>query len=255
MSSVINYKFRSMKNYSSINIEGGGIPLWELKYEIITQRKMQSKDFDLLFYDNQTNEKILDEYQIIERNSHIIVERIPLWMSSGGYNVKDKKKEPAKSTFKHRIAPPETYVCFRCGNKGHFIQHCPTNEDKAFDIARIRKPSGIPKDFLVHVKGDDVNENSGMLVTTEGYYVKAQPQIHEWKRNVKRKNLSSIPATLKCPVCNDLFVQPVRATCHHTFCERCVVIGDRCKICGNVIHSLTEDIEVKYELDNFLDKR
>ncbi|KAF9763624.1 E3 ubiquitin-protein ligase RBBP6 [Nosema granulosis] len=254
MSSEINYKFRSMKNYSSIHIEGSGIPLWELKYEIITQRKMQSKDFDLLFYDNQTNEKIVDEYQIIERNSHIIVERIPLWMSSGGYNVKDKKKAPTKHTFKHRIAPPETYVCFRCGNKGHFIQHCPTNEDKSFDIARIRKPSGIPKDFLVQVKGEDVNENSGMLVTTEGYYVKAQPQVHEWKRNIK-KACFTIPPSLQCPVCEKLFVQPVKTNCHHTFCERCVGIGENCKVCGKLIASLIEDIEVKYELDNFLDKK
>ena len=87
MVSVINYKFRSMKNFSTITIEGNGIPLWELKYEIITQKKMQSKDFDLLFFENATNERITDEYQIVERNSHIIVERIPLWMSGTGYFV------------------------------------------------------------------------------------------------------------------------------------------------------------------------
>ncbi|EOB13126.1 ring finger protein [Nosema bombycis CQ1] len=175
-------------------------------------------------------------------------------MSATGYYVKDKKKEPLKNTYKHKIAPPETYVCFRCGNKGHFILHCPTNEDKAFDIARIRKPSGIPKDFLVQVKGDDIGENSGMLVTTEGYYVKAQPQIHEWKRNVKKTNVSQIPNALKCPACNKLYNQPIKTNCRHTFCERCVNIGDKCKICKRVITNLIEDIEVKYELDAFLDK-
>ncbi|WUR02823.1 E3 ubiquitin-protein ligase RBBP6 [Vairimorpha necatrix] len=254
MVSIINYKFRSMKNFSTITIEGNGLPLWELKYEIITQKKMQSKDFDLLFYESATNEKITDEYYQIERNSHIIVERIPLWMSSTGYNVRDKKKETVKMP-KYKAAPPETYVCFRCGNKGHFIQHCPTNEDKAFDIARIRKPSGIPKDFLIPVKEPDANVNTGMLVTPEGYYVKAQPQIQEWKRNkLGTSNISEIPEELKCPVCNNLFSNPILTNCGHTFCEGCFGINSKCQVCKATIKTTKENTEKRKKVDSFLNK-
>ncbi|EEQ82246.1 hypothetical protein NCER_101067 [Vairimorpha ceranae BRL01] len=254
MVSVINYKFRSMKNFSTITIEGNGIPLWELKYEIITQKKMQSKDFDLLFFENATNERITDEYQIVERNSHIIVERIPLWMSGTGYFVRDKKKEPSKVS-KYKATPPESYVCFRCGNKGHFIQHCPTNEDKAFDIARIRKPSGIPRDFLVQVQEPDVNTNTGMLVTPEGYYVKAQPQVQEWKRNkFVGSNLSEIPSDLKCSICNNLFTNPLITNCHHVFCEGCISTNTECFECKSEIKFVNEDYEKRKKIENFLNK-
>ena len=116
--------------------------------------------------------------------------------------------------------------------KGHFIQHCPTNEDKAFDIARIRKPSGIPRDFLVQVQEPDVNTNTGMLVTPEGYYVKAQPQVQEWKRNkFVGSNLSEIPSDLKCSICNNLFTNPLITNCHHVFCEGCISTNTECFEC------------------------
>lgn len=253
MASVINYKFKSMKNFSSITIEGSSIPLWELKYEIINQRKMVSKDFDLLFYDSN-NEKINDEYYQIERNSNIIVERIPLWMSSTGYYVRDKKKEPIKSN-KFRSVPPDSYVCFRCGLKGHYIQHCPTNEDKSYDIARIRKPSGIPRDFLIKVNEGEIDENTGMLVTQEGQYVKAQPQVQEWKKSrIGLGNSLKLPPYLKCPICNNLFVMPVKTNCGHTFCDRCVNVNTKCFLCKNEIFNFCENEEKKQEIDAFLNK-
>ena len=32
--------------------------------------------------------------------------------------------------------PPPSYTCHRCGEKGHYIQHCPTNDDPDFDQVR-----------------------------------------------------------------------------------------------------------------------
>lgn len=29
--------------------------------------------------------------------------------------------------------PPDTYTCHRCGQKGHYKRHCPTNDNKDFD--------------------------------------------------------------------------------------------------------------------------
>ncbi|XP_074331640.1 E3 ubiquitin ligase PQT3-like isoform X1 [Apium graveolens] len=48
-----------------------------------------------------------------------------------------------------QTTPPPGYVCLRCKISGHFIQHCPTNGDPAFDIKRVKPPTGIPKSMLM----------------------------------------------------------------------------------------------------------
>ena len=50
---------------------------------------MVSKDFDLLFFDGETGEEIADEHQVVTMNTHLIVDRITLWMSKSGYNVRE----------------------------------------------------------------------------------------------------------------------------------------------------------------------
>ncbi|GJU99922.1 DWNN domain-containing protein [Tanacetum coccineum] len=65
------------------------------------------------------------------------------------------------------LKPPKGYVCHRFKILGHFIQHCPTNEDPNFDIKRVIPPTGIPKSMLkattdgVHAKtnGSVVKQN------------------------------------------------------------------------------------------------
>lgn len=75
--------------------------------------------------------------------------------------------------------PPVGYICYRCGQKGHWIQDCPTNADKAWDDRpRIKRTTGIPKSFLTTVEGPaggDTNAPAGMMVTAEGGFVIAKP--------------------------------------------------------------------------------
>lgn len=248
MPSSIFYRFKSYKDFSNVTFEGIGLPLWELKYEIVTQRKMTSKDFDLLFFDEETNEQLLDEYVQIPRNSHIIVQRIPAWMSKTGFTLREKKTETTtqKRSFRE---PPENYVCFRCGNKGHFIQHCPTNNDRNFDILKIRKPSGIPKDFLMKVSGDAEGLNS-KLVTEEGFVV-ANPQTQEWKKQEKYYH-NSIPEILRCLSCGGLLRDPVLTNCGHKYCDSCVIIGERCNLCGKVVNKISFDDASSKSVDEFL---
>ncbi|KAM0671896.1 DWNN ubiquitin-like domain-containing protein [Ordospora colligata] len=259
MTSVINYRFRSNKNFSRISFQGTGLPLWELKYEIINQRKMVSKDFDLLFFDCDTCEEVNDEYHVITMNSHVIVDRIPLWMSKGGYNVKEKRTEPQgqhHNVHKYNKAIPESYVCFRCGQKGHYIQNCHTNQDKAFDILRIRKPSGIPKDFLVPVSGEGASSNTAMLVTSEGGYVKAQPQTQEWKKYKQHtKPMVGIPERLKCPSCHCLLTNPMKTNCGHVLCDQCVIVDRRCYVCGQQVKNFSLDAHVKAEVERAMNQR
>lgn len=57
--SSIHYKFKSAKDYDTYRFEGAGIPVWDLKNEIIRAKKLEkSQDFDLVISNAQTNEGI-----------------------------------------------------------------------------------------------------------------------------------------------------------------------------------------------------
>ncbi|KAG6868955.1 hypothetical protein C0993_007169 [Termitomyces sp. T159_Od127] len=90
---------------------------------------------------------------------------------------------------------PPSYVCYRCGQKGlphfcefkdgvtsysiqgHWIQDCPTNNDRDFDNKpRIKRTTGIPRSMLKAVTTPTSGElGQGVMVTPEGGYVVAQP--------------------------------------------------------------------------------
>lgn len=55
--SSIHYKFRSLKDYDTYTFEGAGVPVWELKQEIISAKKLnKANDFDLIISNAQTNQ-------------------------------------------------------------------------------------------------------------------------------------------------------------------------------------------------------
>lgn len=255
MPSFIYYKFKSYKDFSTLQFEGASLPLWELKYEVVTQRKMNSKDFDLLFFDEETSEQILDEYAQIPRNTHIVIQRIPSWMSKTGFQFREKRIEAGSNVVKRSFKePPENYVCFRCGNKGHFIQHCPTNNDKTFDIMRIRKPSGIPKDFLRKVQGE--KESSGAMLVTEEGFVVANPQTQEWQRHGEKYTQSAdIPEDLRCGICHGILKEAMITNCGHKFCEQCIVSEERCQVCSKIITNISFDEESKQKVKKFKSSR
>lgn len=58
--SAIHYKFKSAKDYDTYRFEGAGIPVWDLKNEIIRAKKLEkSQDFDLVISNAQTNEGMI----------------------------------------------------------------------------------------------------------------------------------------------------------------------------------------------------
>lgn len=239
MSSTIQYKFISSKNAQKITFEGTSIPLWELKSEIINFEKMTAKDFDLEFYVDES--KIENESTAIHRNTMVIVKRIPLWMTKSNADTQ-------KTQSKHQPKLPPNYVCFRCGQKGHFIQHCPTNDDKNFDLLKIRKATGIPKDFLKPVVDRD---GTSVLVTKEGGCVQAQPQEHMFKYQ------SHITIEIKkytCSYCTSLMTRPVTFGCEHYFCKSCVLF-DKCVVCGQKVEEIVEDRALGKEIEKFVENQ
>lgn len=131
--------------------------------------------------------------------------------------------------------PPDAYVCYRCGQKGHFIQNCPTNADPNYDRTRVRKTTGIPKSFLKPVAAGDSEAASNFLVTPEGTLVVAAPNDLEWNRLSTIKAfaqtataipLNEIPDQLKCladPQAPHLLIGAVTLTCcGSSFCDDCI---------------------------------
>jgi hypothetical protein len=55
--SVIHYKFKSLKDFDTYTFEGAGVPVWELKQEIIGAKKLnRANDFDLVLANAQTHQ-------------------------------------------------------------------------------------------------------------------------------------------------------------------------------------------------------
>ncbi|KIK61793.1 hypothetical protein GYMLUDRAFT_42840 [Collybiopsis luxurians FD-317 M1] len=152
---------------------------------------------------------------------------------------------------------PTSYVCYRCGQKGHWIKDCPTNSDREFDHKpRIKRTTGIPRSMLKAVENVNTGElGQGVMVTPEGGYVVAQPDLASWQKQVSRSNKVLTAAevrerntppdlTLVCTIDNKLFRDAVKTPCCDTcYCEDCIQthLLERdfiCPNCGKKIASL-----------------
>jgi len=129
---------------------------------------------------------------------------------------------------------PQGYVCYRCGQKGHWIQDCPTNKDRDLDgKPRLKRTTGIPRSFLKVVDNPDSSSGAGVMITPEGKLVVAQPDSASWEKQLtaRPKGLTEADIrerpladkTLGCPICSNLFRDAVRTPCcSKTFCEECI---------------------------------
>ena len=132
-----------------------------------------------------------------------------------------------------RPPPPAGYICYRCGQKGHWIQDCPTNDNQDYDNRpRFKRTTGIPKSMLRTVEQPTAEQMSGVMVTPDGSYVIATPDSDSWNRSKSRARplsktdvYQSVPSdpTLACPYCSKLLRDAVITPCCQTsFCEECV---------------------------------
>ncbi|KAK3717999.1 Protein mpe1 [Vermiconidia calcicola] len=142
---------------------------------------------------------------------------------------------------------PPGYICHRCGEKGHWIQACPTNNDPNFDgRPKFRRTTGIPRSFLKVVeKPTEVGEDGkidvsklpqGVMYTANGEWVVAEPDKATWDKIQEKQSAAAEKAKeaesgnqdlrdrgLECPIHKGMFVEPTKTPCcAKTYCRDCV---------------------------------
>ncbi|KAK3995051.1 protein MPE1 [Cladorrhinum sp. PSN332] len=201
-------------------------------------------------------------------------------MSTQQYVAKGGPKKPANVP-DHE--PPQGYICYRCGEKGHWIQLCPTNDNPEYDNRpRVKRTTGIPKSFLKTVDkatalgqnadGDDSKAPSGIMVNADGEFVIAEPDKASWEQfQAKAKSSAAKEASaddkaiqelgLECPIDKKMFIEPMKTPCcGKTYCNDCVTnaliesdfVCPACKTDTVLIDDLKIDDEAVEKIKKFL---
>lgn len=169
--------------------------------------------------------------------------------------------------------PPPGYQCYRCGQKGHWIQECPTNDDPNWENTRIRKTTGIPRSMLKTITKPDDAEGSAKayMITEEGEYVTQVADEKSWKtfqeraRAQKEEELKLRPTDpeLVCPLSHHLFENPVKTPCcNKTYSELALhqALLDSDFVCPNcskedvLLDQLVPDTEMETNLQAYKEK-
>ncbi|KAI0394066.1 DWNN-domain-containing protein [Xylariaceae sp. FL0594] len=184
--------------------------------------------------------------------------------------------------------PPNGYICYRCGQKGHWIQLCPTNDNPDFDNRpRVKRTTGIPRSFLKTVDksalqqtgadGEEVKPPSGLMVNSDGEFVIAEPDKASWEQ-FQAKTKSSAAAQkaasaedkeleeqgLLCSIDARMFIDPMKTPCcEKTYCNDCITnaliesdfICPGCQTDGVLIDDLKSDEETSARIQQFLKEK
>ncbi|KAJ9141658.1 Retinoblastoma-binding protein [Pleurostoma richardsiae] len=184
--------------------------------------------------------------------------------------------------------PPNGYICYRCGEKGHWIQQCPTNDNPEYDNRpRVKRTTGIPKSFLKTVDkatvmaqsgtDDESKAPSGIMVNADGEFVIAEPDKAAWEQ-FQAKTKSSAAAQkvaaqgekelqdrgLECPIDKKMFIDPMKTPCcAKTYCNDCItnalIEGDLicpgCQTEGVLIDDLKPDDETSAKIEEYLKEK
>jgi protein MPE1 len=220
-------------------------------------------------------------------------ERLQAVMSASNIQIKaDLEMSAGKPVMRNNFAKsapvpdkplPSSYVCHRCGEKGHWIQACPTNADANYDGKhKFKRTTGIPRSMLEVVeKPEGVGEDGkidpskldkGLMYTADGEWVRARPDQAAWQKfqdqqnatNEKKKEAAQGDEELRergleCPIDKRPFADPVKTPCcGRTYCRDCIenAVLDAdltCPNCGEqcLLDNLEIDSDVVTKLAEF----
>ena len=180
-------------------------------------------------------------------------EKIAAMFAQGGQQWEQQQQQMAGQKAIHRggfqksqAVPdkplPQGYTCHRCGEKGHWIQACPTNNDPNFDNRpKFKRTTGIPRSFLKVVEKPTITDDNGelpagVMYTATGEWVVAEPDKAAWDKFQAQQKASEDKAKeqstntseleergLQCPIDKRLFVDPMKTPCcSKTYCRDCI---------------------------------
>ncbi|CAG8222521.1 unnamed protein product [Penicillium olsonii] len=173
--------------------------------------------------------------------------------------------------------PPPGYLCYRCREKGHWIQACPTNNDPKFDGKyRVKRSTGIPRSLQTKVEkpeslapdgSTEEARNTGVMVNADGDFVIAKPDKAAWELYQEKAKASAAAAAeaaaaeeskalqargLECPIDKRMFLDPTKTPCcERTYCNDCIsnaliesdFVCPGCSTEGVLLDNLTPDDE------------
>jgi len=129
-----------------------------------------------------------------------------------------------RTPFLPRIPPPN-YICYRCGQTGHYIQNCPTNGDPRFNLKKVKKATGIPKSFLKPVQPENLEDPSTLLMPGGGFAV-VVPNEEEFERQKTKITVrygTEVSRAFQCPMCKQILSNSViLPCCGSSICDSCV---------------------------------
>ncbi|PGH13787.1 hypothetical protein AJ80_06175 [Polytolypa hystricis UAMH7299] len=181
--------------------------------------------------------------------------------------------------------PPPGYLCYRCREKGHWIQACPTNNDPKFDARyRVKRSTGIPRSLQVQVDKPDPlamdgstegSKISGVMVNADGDFVIAQPDKASWELYQEKAKAAAAAAAesaaaestkelqsrgLLCPVDRRMFIEPTKTPCcGKTYCNDCITnaliesdfVCPNCSTAGVLLDNLRADDDAAAQTKDF----
>ncbi|KAF4673818.1 E3 ubiquitin-protein ligase rbbp6 [Perkinsus chesapeaki] len=138
-----------------------------------------------------------------------------------------------------KAVPPPHYRCHRCGEPGHYIYDCPTNEDPTYTSKqKVKSARGVPRQFLRVVsreEAQDMTEDVYILPNGD-YAVMKQVSDEERKKIVgesEKERMTRVfsdadwrvqQLLLSCGICHQLPTEAeVTPCCGNLYCRKCVV--------------------------------
>ncbi|BCS30316.1 cleavage polyadenylation factor subunit MPE1 [Aspergillus puulaauensis] len=144
--------------------------------------------------------------------------------------------------------PPPGYLCYRCREKGHWIQACPTNNDPKFDGKyRVKRSTGIPRSLQTKIEkpeslildgSTEELRNTGVMVNADGDFIVTKPDQASWELYQEKVKATAAAAAeaaavehskelqargLECPIDKRMFLDPTQTPCcQKTYCNDCI---------------------------------
>eukprot|EP00794_Sanderia_malayensis_P008958 gene8957-9912_t len=219
----------------------------------------QKSDFTLEVTNAQTKEVYQDSSLMIPRNTSVVVKRVPVSrlaavtgkvIDAEGKEEQNPKVSLAKLNQTGDLANanaseddkisammqqsneqwkpdqyvttkgrPGEYICFRCGQKGHFIRNCPTLNDPKMNNTRFpQMRGGVTKEYyMMQMKEKQLQTSvkpSEALAKSAAFTPVVASDVIGTK---------AVPKELQCPMCKKLFHDAVVIPCCGTsYCDECI---------------------------------